>query len=192
MKRFGLLLAAALATFALTPSAMADTTTIEETTVTTPATTTTTVTRETFALPAGPAYVVVDPLTGRTFGEYTVGVKLPAGYYVEEKGTGRLVATTDINGVLVAATDYATRRALIDQRIQDEYDAGRLTNRQVRDLRADLTKIANIELKVRKDGTLSSSNRRSIEKRFNELGADMSSDIAHTNKKRASLGIKVD
>ncbi|MBX9666739.1 MAG: hypothetical protein K2X93_03930 [Candidatus Obscuribacterales bacterium] len=54
--------------------------------------------------------------------------------------------------VIYAPTDYAARRALIDQRIQLECDAGRLTKRQVKDLRTDL--VATLELKRKRDGSL--------------------------------------
>jgi hypothetical protein len=291
MKRFGILLAAALATVTVAPSAMADTTMIETTTVSSPA----------FALPAGSSYIVVDPLTGKLFGDYSASVRIPSGYYVAERTSGRVVATTDLNGnlvaitaapapnvlvqiqerraalqqqiadaiarnavtvteisplraaleqvaaqevilrlnagtvtfaqvaplayrlnvigsqltpviktttaytpllgervyvqgnqVLVATTDFAARRALLDQRIQFEYDAGRLTNNQVKELRADLAKVANLELRKTRDGSLSSSNIRSIERRFNELTEDMSESIAHTNKRRANIGLKVE
>jgi hypothetical protein len=291
MIRYGTLLAATLALVATAPSAMAQTTTTIETT---------TVSSSGFSLPAG-SYMIVDPLTGRISGDYSASVRVPIGYYVAEKSTGRVVATTDAGGnliafstapasqvllqiqerrsaleqqiadalarkvvavtevqplqsalqeiaaqevvlrqnngtvtyaqaaplayrlnvigtqlapviktnvayspilgervfvrngqVLVATTDYAARRALIDQRIQAEYDSGRLTNDQVKELRAELGKIANLELKKKRDGTLSTSNQRSIEKRFNELSADMQEDIAGTNKRRARIGLKVD
>lgn len=291
MKRIHLFLAAALATFAVAPSAMADTTTIETTTVSSPA----------FALPSGPSYIVVDPLTGKLFGDYSATTRIPAGYYVAERTTGRVVATTDINGnlvaitsapapnvlvqiqerraalqqqiedaiarntvtvteinplrtaleqvaaqevilrqnangvtfaqvaplayrlnvigsqltpvvkttttyspllgervyvqggqILIATNDFAARRALLDQRIQFEYDAGRLTNSQVKELRNDLIKVANLELRKKRDGSLSSSNIKAIERRFNELTEDMHDDIAHTNRRRANIGLKVE
>lgn len=290
MKRFHLLLAAALATVTVAPSAMADTTTIETTTISSPA----------FALPTGTPYIVVDPLSGKLFGDYSATVRVPAGYYVAERTTGKVVATTDVNGnliaitsapasnilaqiqerraaleqqiadaiakntvtvteikplrsaleqvaaqevvlrqsgpvtfaqvaplayrlnvigsqltpvvrtttayspllgervyvqgnqVLVATNDFAARRALLDQRIQFEYDAGRLTNNQVKELRADLIKVANLELRKKRDGSLSSSNIRAIERRFNELTEDMQENIAHTNRRRANIGLKVD
>ena len=290
MKRFHLLLAAALATVTVAPSAMADTTTIETRTISSPA----------FALPAGTPYIVVDPLSGKLFGDYNSTVRIPAGYYVAERTTGKVVATTDVNGnliaitsapatnilaqiqerraaleqqiadaiakntvtvteikplrtaleqvaqqevvlrqggpvtfsqvaplayrlnvigsqltpvvrtttayspllgervyvqgnqVLVATNDFAARRALLDQRIQFEYDAGRLTNNQVKELRADLIKVANLELRKKRDGSLSSSNIRAIERRFNELTEDMQESIAHTNRRRANIGLKVD
>ncbi len=286
-----LLIAAALATVVVAPSAMADTTVVETRTVSSP----------TFSVPAGTSYMVVDPATGKLFSEYSSTVKVPAGYFIAERTSGKVVATTDSAGnivaissapaanvlmqvqerrtaleqqiadaiarktvsvsevaplraaleqiaaqevvlnrnggvvtytqaaplayrlnvigsqltpviktttsytpllgervyveggqLLVATTDYAARRALLDQRIQFEYDAGRLTNNQVKELRAELVKVHNIELKKKRDGSLSSSNIRSIEKRFNELTLDMQEDIAHTNKRRADIGIKVE
>lgn len=291
MTRFGILFAATLALVAVSPAAKADTTLVETTTVSSPA----------FTLPSGVPYIVVDPATGKVFAEYSTSVKVPAGYYIAERSSGKVVATTDLNGnlvaistapasnvlvkvterrtaleqqiadalsrkvvavteiqplqkalaeiaaqevvlrqhgdsvtlaqaaplayrlnaignqlipmiktttayapilgervyvqngqVLVATTDYAARRALIDQRIQSEYDFGRLTNDQVKELRADLSKIANLELRKKKDGKLSASNQRSIEKKFNELSADLQEDISDTNKRRARIGLKVE
>lgn len=291
MTRFGILFAATLALVAVSPAAKADTTLVETTTVSSPA----------FALSAGVPYMIVDPVTGKVFADYSATVKVPAGYYIAERSSGKVVATTDSNGnivaittapasnvlvkvterrtaleqqiadalsrnvvavteiqplkaalaeiaaqevvlrqngdsvtlaqaaplayrlnvignqlapmiktttaytpilgervyvqngqVLVATTDYAARRALLDQRIQSEYDFGRLTNDQVKDLRADLSKIANLELRKKKDGKLSASNQRSIEKKFNELSADLQEDISDTNKRRARIGLKVE
>ena len=291
MTRFGILLAATLALVAVSPSAKADTTLVETTTVSSPV----------FTLPSGVPYMVVDPLTGKVFADYSASVKVPVGYYIAEKTSGKVVATTDASGnliaistapapnvlvqvterrtaleqqiadalsrkvvavteiqplqtaladiaaqevvlkqsggsvtlaqaaplayrlnvigtqlapliksttaytpilgervfvqngqVLVATTDYAARRALVDQRIQSEYDFGRLTNNQVKELRTELSKIANLELRKKKDGTLSTSNQRSIEKKFNELSADLQDDIAGTNKRRAKIGLKVE
>lgn len=291
MKRLETLFAAALATVIVAPSAMADTTIVETRTVTTPA----------FTVPAGSSYTVVDPLTGKLFGDYTTSVKVPAGHYITDRTSGKVIATTDVNGnivsissapatnvlaqvaerraalqqqiadaiarntvtateitplrtaleqvaaqevvlrqnggtvtfaqaaplayrlnvigsqltpviktsttyspilgdrvyvqggqVLFATTDYAARRALLDQRIQFEYDAGRLTNDQVKELRADLSRVASLEARKKRDGTLSSSNIRSIEKRFNELISDMQDNISSTNRRRANIGLKVE
>lgn len=293
MTRFGILFStfsiATLALVAVTPPAMAQTTTIETTTISSPS----------YVLPSGVSYMIVDPVTGKIFGDYSATVKVPVGCYVAEKSSGKVVATTDANGnlvafstapatdvlvqvqerrsvleqqiadalqrnvvtvtevqplqsaladiakqevilkqsgtvtyaqaaplayrlnvigtqlqpviktssvytpilgervfvqngqVLVATTDYAARRALLDQRIQSEYDFGRLTNDQVKDLRSELNRIAKLELKKKKDGTLSASNQRSIEKKFNEISADLQEDISDTNKRRARIGLKV-
>ncbi len=292
MKGIASLLLTALAAVTI-PPAMAQLTTIE-TTVSSPTTTT-------FALPSSTSYIVVNPLTGKLVGDYSASVRVPAGYYVAERTTGKVVATTTAAGTLVsvatapapntlvqieertsalqrlvdeaiakntvtvtevapirtaladiaaqqvilrqagtpvtfaqtaplayrlnvlgtqlvpmvrstvsykpilgdrffveggqviyAPTDYAARRALIDQRIQLEYDAGRLTNRQVKDLRTDLTRVATLELKRKRDGSLSSSNMRSIERKLNDLSEDLQEDIAFTNRRRANIGLKVD
>lgn len=291
MKIPTLLSAALLSFLTLAPSAVAQTTTVTETT--------TTMSSPGYALPSGVRYVVVNPATGQVSGDYTSTMRVPAGYYLAEHSTGKVVATTDANGNLIAITqapadqilvqigerrtiiesqiaealsknmitvseiaplraalekiaadeaalrnsgritvvqaaplayrlnvlgsqlkpmirtvsytpvmsdrllvqdgsvvfatsDFVARRALMEQRIDSEYEFGRLTNRQVRDLKEDLVRIANLEVKRRRDGTLSESTKRNIERRFNELTSDLNEDIASTNRRRSNIGLKVD
>src|SRR5262249_46065246 len=92
------------------------------------------------------------------------------------------------NGVVVyAVTAFDHPRAMMEHRIDDELDAGRLTNRQVRDLKEGLVRIANLEVKRKRDGTLSESTIKSIERRFNEVTADLNEDIANTNRRRSRI-----
>jgi hypothetical protein len=207
MERLGLIFAAALVSFTLVPPAMAQmeiqktiitspaTTRVEKTVVTSPSTS--------FILP-GTSYVVVDT-SGKLFGKYTTTMTIPeTGKVIATVGSGNtLVALSSSpalvgdrvfvqsGSVLYLPTSFAAKRALIDQKIGVEYDAGRLTNEQVKDLRDQLTRIANLEIKKTKNGTISDSNSRKIDRQLNELSADLTESIADTNRKRADLGIKV-
>ncbi len=72
-------------------------------------TTTTTTTIESSAapglvLPGGVSYNIVNPTTGVIVGAYTSGVSVPSGNYIIEQSTGRVIATTDASGRLVAFT----------------------------------------------------------------------------------------
>lgn len=291
MKIPTMLSAALLSFLTLAPSVVAQTTTVTETT--------TTMSSPGFTLPSGVRYVVVNPATGQVLGDYSSTMQVPVGYFLAEHSTGKVVATTDASGNLIAinaapadqilvqigerrtiiesqiaealsknmitvsevaplraalekiaadeaalrnsgritvvqaaplayrlnvlssqlrpmiktvtytpvmsdrlivqdgavvyaTSDFVARRALMEQRIDTEYEAGRLTNRQVRDLKEHLVRIANLEVKRKRDGTLSESTKRSIEKRFNELTADLNEDIASTNRRRSNIGLKVD
>lgn len=168
-----------------------------------------------FTLPAGSSYIVVDPGTGKVFGNYSAELRIPSGYYVVEQTTGKVVASADPSGALVAVTavtpgtvlsdrivvqngglvylidDYSVRRSLLSSKIDAEYSSGRLTKYQVADLKRDLRRVADLESKRKKDGTYSSSRRREIERRLADVSLDLESDIARTNRKRASLGIIV-
>lgn len=166
-----------------------------------------------FTLPAGPSYIVVDPATGKVFGNYSAEMRIPAGYYVAEQTSGKVIAAADPSGGLVAIStitpsatlsdrivvqngtmvylvdDYSVRRSLLSAKVDAEYAAGRLTKDQVSDLKSDLRKIASLESKRKKDGTYSSSRRREIEERLAEVNEDLQEGVLRTNRKRASLGI---
>ncbi len=210
MKSLAMMLAVSLAMATSASVALADT----ETTTTTVRTTTVG-----YALPAGD-YVVVNPITGTVVGPYDTTVNMvngqpvPIGTYVIEKTSGRVLATTDASGTLIAFTsvpttlpahfllvngqlvytsdDCAFRRAKIEAQITEAYAHGKLSNHDVKELREGLAEIASLETKRKSDGTFSSSTSKRIERRFSEVQADLSKDISEINSKRAKIGIKVD
>jgi len=183
--------------------------------------TTTTVERTTsapeFVLPAGATYIAVNP-SGTLLGTYDYaarllnGAPLPLGCYVVEKTTGKVLATTDPNGRLIAFTttptvlpehfivrsgalfflgsDYSARRAQLDAQINTDFAAGHLSNTNVKDLREKLQEIQALEMKRRDDGTYRSSTAREIERKFARVQSDYSEDIAEINEKRAKIGIQ--
>lgn len=209
MKLFASMLAASLAMSA--SMAMAQTET--ETTTTTVQTTTTT-DAPAFVLPATGSYYVVNPSNGVVVGNYVQGMTLSPGYYVVERSSGRAFASVDVSGKLIGisavptvipqrflavngqlvyfSNEYAYRRAQLDAQIAANYSAGKLTNRQVKDLRDDLAYISSLENKRKGDGTYSRSTMRDIERKFAEVQSDLNGYIADTNERKAKLGIKVD
>lgn len=195
MERLNLILAAALVSFSVIPPAVAQME-IEKTIITNPGVTTvekTIVSRPSaFVLPADKKYVVIDA-GGKLIGAYTTTMTIPEGYFVAEEASGRVVATVGSSNALMVytPTSFAAQRALLDARIGAEYQAGRLTNSQVEDLREELARNATLESNKTKKGKLSDSNRRKIERGLNELTAELAEDISDTNRKRADIGLKV-
>lgn len=209
MKFMAAILAASFAIGTAVNSAKA-----EETT-----TTTTTTTSQSFTLPSGSTYVVVDPSTGVSRGVYDPvtrmlnGAPVPAGFYVIDQTSGRTMATVDASGNLVTfstiptalpehfmvvdnklvyfASDYALRRAKIERRINDEYTAGKLSKDQVADLNNKLSEIAALDAKRNSKGELKSATRKRIEKDFEITQSKLDKDIAIINEKRAKIGIRV-
>lgn len=182
-------------------------------------TTTTTTTVESasspgYVLPGGVTYNVVNPSSGVIVGPYSVGMSVPTGNYIIEQNTGRVLATTDASGRLVAFSsvpsvlpqrflvingqmvyfrdDYAFRRAQLDQKINDEYAAGRLTHNQSKTLHEKLGYVANLENKRKGDLSYSKSTIREIEKKFAEVQSMMAHNVADTNSRKARIGLRVD
>jgi hypothetical protein len=203
------MLAASLAIgiFATTANAQTETTTVR--------TTTTSV-----DLPSSSSYIVVDPSTGLPRGAYDPvtrllnGQPIPTGYYVVDQPSGKVMATVDTSGNLISFTtiptvlpqhfvlmngqvvyfesDYALRRAQLEQRIDDQYKLGHLSNEQVKDLKQSISEITNLQTKTKSDGTLKESTRREIESKFAKVQSELDRDIAKINDKRAKIGIKTD
>jgi|AGTN01.2.fsa_nt_gi hypothetical protein len=198
MKRAGLIFAAALMSFTVIPPAMAQME-IEKTIITSPASTTrvektivSSPSTTTFVLQPEKRYVVIDR-NGKLLETYSTSTVVPEGYFIAEEGSGRVVATVGASNALMvyAPTSFSEQRALLDARIGAEYQAGRLTNNQVKDLREELSRNATLESKKTKKGMISDSNRRKIERGLNEVTAELAENISDTNRKRADLGLKV-
>ncbi|HEY9776506.1 MAG TPA: hypothetical protein V6C81_22280 [Planktothrix sp.] len=215
MRYFALTLAATLALAANLPAAFADETTTTTTTVQTTSLGTTTG----YVLPTGGTYLVVDPNTGLS-GLYDynshlfAGHPLASGNYVVDQSTGKVIATVDSTGNFIAftsvpatipnhfvvlngnfmyfASPYDMRRAQLDAEIQANYNAGRLSNGQVKDLREKLAEVSSLEAKRRDDGTYSSSTARSIEKKLAWVQGELARNIAEISNKRAKIGLKVE
>lgn len=207
MRLLAPILAASLAISALAVQAQTTETTTTTTTVEAAA-------APSLVLPAGVTYNVINPTTGVVVGPYATGAALSAGNYIIDQGTGRVVATADASGRLIALSampsvlpqrmlvvngqlmyytdDYAFRRAQLDQRITDEYAAGRLTHNQSKILREKLGYIANLECKRKDNLTYSKSTIREIERKFADVNSLMAQDIASTNTRKAKIGLRVD
>jgi hypothetical protein len=206
MKFLAPMLAASLAICASTVLAQNVTETTTQTTVET--------TAPNLVLPGGVTYSVVNPASGVIVGQYSVGMSVPAGNYIIDQSSGKVLATVDgtgrlltfssfptilpqrfmvINGQMIYFNDdYAYRRAQLDQKISDEYAAGRLTNNQAKLLREKLGYVANLEVKRKSNLTYSKSTIREIERKFADVQSLMAHDIADTNSRKAKIGLRVD
>jgi hypothetical protein len=210
MFRFAFILAATVAVansgVALAYGETVTTTTVEQTT-----------SAPEFVLPAGSTYVAVNP-TGTLLGTYDYvtrslnGAPLPLGAYVVEQSSGRVLATSDTSGHLIAFTsvptalpehfivrngvvfflgsNYSARRAQLEAQINSDFAAGHLSNTDVKELRDKLAEIQSLEMKNRDDGTYKSSTAREIERKFARVQNDYTEDIANINEKRAKIGIQ--
>jgi hypothetical protein len=96
-----------------------------------------------------------------------------------------------VDNKILFADDVTFRKAQLEQSIDDNYNAGRLSQRQVGDLKGQLNEIASMTTRYTKHGAISDSNRRRIDKRFDIVKADLDRDIGKINEKRAKIGIRV-
>ena len=105
------------------------------------------------------------------------------------------VATTTSAPVVVPTTvlvsDYAARRIQLQEKVNNDYAAGRLTHNQTESLRDSLASIANVEMKRKSDGTYSTSTIKKMEKKFAHVQDDYSTYLAETKTKKARIGIRV-
>jgi hypothetical protein len=209
MKVFASLLAM---TIALGTSAVAFAQTTSETVTKTTVTELST-SPSTLVLPGNVSYYIVNPTDSHVIGDYVIGQTLSPGYYVISERTGEVMATVDSSGQLVSittvpsalptqfrlvngrmffySTDFALRRADLEAKVAADYSAGRLTNKQVSELREKLGYIALLETKEKKDSTYSKSTVRKIEDLFAQVNGNMSKFVAETNSKKARIGIRV-
>jgi len=206
MKNLVLALAATVALASNVAMALADTVT----------TTTVERTSAPFALSATESYTVVNP-SGVVIGPYDYSTRLingqpvPVNAYVIEKSSGKVIATTDTTGSIIAlstvpavlpehfivrngalfflGSDYSARRAQIEAQINADFAAGHLSNRDVKELQGELSEIQSLEAKRKDDGTYKTSTARAIERKFSHLQSEYSEDLAEINSKRAKIGI---
>ncbi len=203
MKLALIVMVSSVISMGIASGAQADTTVIETTTTSTPLY---------YSVPSGVRAYVVDPLSHQTIMEYsTTSSSLPVGAYVVESSSGRVLATVAAEGrltpfttekiitlapagkkVILSTSSFAARRDLMSRQINEEFDAGRLTNRQVNDLRQGLLRNANLEAKKSKDGKFSSSEQSKVERGLNDVASEFQGAVSETNKRRARIGLKVD
>ena len=96
------------------------------------------------------------------------------------------------NGQLVMVDDIEYRKLQLQQRIDDEYTAGRLSTQQVASLKEQLNAAASLETKYRKNGQLSASKSEKLSVKLDSVKTKLDQDVANINDKRAKLGLKVD
>lgn len=97
-----------------------------------------------------------------------------------------------IAGQTVFADNITYRKTKMEQRINDEYAAGRLSAQQVADLKTRLNAISSDQTKYRKNGELSQSRERALNIRLDKTQTAMEKDIALINQRRSRIGIRVD
>ncbi len=69
---------------------------------------------------------------------------------------------------------------------------GRLSSKQVADLKGELSEAATLQSKYTRKGIVSDSDQRKIQKRMDYVRSNLDKDIAIINGKRAKIGIRVD
>jgi hypothetical protein len=95
------------------------------------------------------------------------------------------------DNVVLLADDLSFRRIGLERRIDDEYSAGRLSAKQVGELKQRLTEVASLQARYTRKGVISSSDQHKLERKMNDVQASMDRDIAYINGKRAKIGIRV-
>ncbi|MBA3855603.1 MAG: hypothetical protein C0507_01720 [Cyanobacteria bacterium PR.3.49] len=93
--------------------------------------------------------------------------------------------------VIVANNDITARIALMTQKIDDEYKAGRLTNRDVARLKERLNEVSTRQAKSTKNGVLSDSKMKYLTEKLDDIQSSFDRSIASTQRARARIGIRV-
>lgn len=138
--------------------------------------------------------VSLRPILGTTYLSSYSTTTSPATTVVTTNGTayvtpGRTVITPTT--VVVASDDLSARNAVMTQKIDDEYKAGRLTNRDVAKLKERLNDASTRQSKYTKNGSISESKRKYISEMLDEIQSSMDRRVADTNRSRAKIGIRV-
>lgn len=93
--------------------------------------------------------------------------------------------------VVVATDDISARIAVMTTKIDDEYKAGRLTNRNVARLKERINEVSTRQVKYTKNGVLSDSKHKYLSERLDDIQTSFDNDIASTQRARARIGIRV-
>jgi hypothetical protein len=104
--------------------------------------------------------------------------------------TGMHFVTTD--GALVRMTDFDYKKAVTERRIDDEYNAGRLSSSQVARLKEELNELASREARYLRNGELSDSEAIRLADKMDRILNHLNQDIADINAKRSRIGLRVD
>jgi hypothetical protein len=97
-----------------------------------------------------------------------------------------------VDGNLTLLDTINYRKHHLVTRCDDEYAAGRLSEREVSRLKEELGKISSTERRYVKHGALSSSKDRKLSEELDRVQSEMDSDVALINHKRAKIGIRAD
>lgn len=103
---------------------------------------------------------------------------------------GKVTTAGNAAPIVIPSKDYSARRQILNQLIDRELAAGRLTQSQVVELREDLNEVAVLEHEKKLDGSWSGSTRRKIERRLNRVASELRDALADQMKRR-SLGSRI-
>lgn len=93
---------------------------------------------------------------------------------------------------LTMVDNVTYRKIQLLRRIDDEYQAGRLSSDYVSRLKEKVDKVSSLETQYRKhDGELSASKNRMLASKLDQLETSLDNDVAAINEKRAKIGIRV-
>ncbi len=96
------------------------------------------------------------------------------------------------NGQILMLDDFDYSKTVVERRIDAEYQAGRLSARQVSSLKEELNAINSLETKYTKGGKISESKSKILATKLDKLKTRLDQDVAMINEKRSKIGIKVD
>ncbi|MBC7997030.1 MAG: hypothetical protein IAF58_03760 [Leptolyngbya sp.] len=136
--------------------------------------------------------VSLRPILGTTYlSSYSTS---PTTSVVTTTGTAYVTPARTIitpTTMVVASDDLSARNAIMTQKIDDEYKAGRLTNRDVAKLKERLNDASTRQNKYTRNGSISESKRKYVSEMLDEIQSSMDRRVADTNRSRARIGIRV-
>lgn len=92
---------------------------------------------------------------------------------------------------LTMVDNITYRKLHLSRRIDDEYQAGRLSSNNVSDLKEKMATVSSLEMRYRKNGELSESKNRAISTKLDQLETSLNRDVSNINEKRSEIGIRV-
>jgi hypothetical protein len=113
--------------------------------------------------------------------------------FVHESFTTPAVAARFVftNGQVTMLDDFDYNKTVVERRIDAEYQAGRLSAKQVSELKEELNDINSQETKYTKEGRISESKSKILSTKLDKIKTRLDQDVASINEKRSKIGIKV-
>jgi len=136
------------------------------------------------------------PLVGTTYVTTNgdVVTARPAGWAAAKTvitPTSATVISTPAAVVTVDKSDISQRNALMCKRIDDEYAAGRLRNKDVAKLKERLSEVSSKQARYTRGGGLPEKKRSELSSKLDQIQSSMDERIAETNNKRSKIGLRV-
>lgn len=95
------------------------------------------------------------------------------------------------NGQILMLDDFDYSKAVVERRIDEEYKNGRLSAKQVSNLKEELNQINSLETKYTKEGKIAESKTKILFTKLDRLKTRLDQDVAAINEKRSKIGIRV-